>query len=135
MSDHGSSGVGAQLVRIMEAAGLDRKQLGRKAGYADGTHPGRVLSGDNDNHAIVRLAHALDCDVRIVPRGSKESVLSRLHEANERELKVLTGILSLMLDFRDDLRIVSTFEADVRHLRERAQLERPVPVDAPGHRH
>lgn len=119
-------GIGAQLTAILEEKGVSMGELGRRAGYADHSHMSRVLRGRADDHAIVRIAEALDCEVRIVPRGTPTSVLGRVHEANERELRAVAAILDLLIDFRDDEHILEQFERDIGFLRDRALRFRSV---------
>jgi hypothetical protein len=127
--------VSEQLHRIFEArkAAIEKKgdekwtelRVGLSAGYADHSQAHRYMSGGPgmDDHGFVRVANALGCELLVVPTGTAPSVSGRLHQANERELRLLAAVVDLMIEFRDvDPTIVPILEIQVRALREKAEL-------------
>lgn len=99
--------------------------IGRLAGYADHAQASEIMRGSNDDHGLVRIANALGCELMAVPRGTAESLLARLQQANQRELLVVIEILDLLMEFRDEPRLIEGYEAEVPFLRERYTRLRP----------
>jgi hypothetical protein len=128
--------VSEQLRRLFEAKKAEAEKaggeewtntrVGRCAGYADHSQANRYMTGGPgmDDHGFIRVANALDAEVLVVPRGTAESLLARLHHANERELRLLTALADLVLDFRDDETIVPILQIQLDALRAKALLMR-----------
>jgi hypothetical protein len=115
--------VAAQLRRIVDARGDEWTQdrIGALAGL-DRSQISRILKGGpgSDDHGTVRVANALDCELRVVPRGSPESVLARLDAADERELRLLADMLDLLLEFRARPSVLRSLENAVKNARAMA---------------
>ena len=122
MSD--ATKVSAQLERLMREKNWEYADLGKAAGYADHSHASRVLRGQADDHAIIRFAEALGCEVRIVEKGSRDSVLARLEEAEEGELHALSLALDFLFEFRGDPEVLKYFEGDLVSFRARLRARR-----------
>jgi hypothetical protein len=129
--------VSAQLLRVFESKQKQAQERGEEdwtelrvglaAGYADHSQAHRYMSGGPgmDEHGFVRVANALGCELLVVPMGTAESLSGRLHQANERELRLLSALVDLMVGSRDiDPTIVPILEIQVAALRQKVELMR-----------
>lgn len=79
-----------------------------------------IEKGGNTNAAdVVKWAEACGHEILIVPEASSDSVLARARDANERELRVASALLELLIEFRDDPRAADYLERDIAALGER----------------
>ncbi len=116
-----------QLRDAREKAGLNKTELARRLGWASHSNVVRIEEGRNiETDDLTRWAEACGCEVLIAPTGSPESVGARLHDAEERELRLAAGLLDLLRESRSEPQLLEYFETDLATWRRRLLARRAV---------